>query len=298
MKIIGGSQSTTLLCEISKFTGLEIVDSEFGKFNDGETRIEIKESLLGDDIVVIQSTCKPVNDNLLEIVLLMDVLRREMVNSISLIVPYFGYSRQDRQMSQASPISAKVIAGILNQTGAEKIATIDLHSEYIANLFDIFCLNISSSSIFIDYIKKQNIENPIIIAPDFGAIKRARIVADALKCNVAVLEKKRSSIGKSKVLNLFGNVMAKNCIIVDDIVDGGGTIFNAAEILKENGASDVIACITHGVFSSNDFIEKLKKSSLSKLIVTNSINHNLKDEKIHTLSIAELMANYINSYSV
>lgn len=296
MKIIGGKQSEKLLQAVEKLTDFEIVDVNFKKFNDGETSIEIKESLLSEDVIIIQSTCNPVNDNLMEIILLTDVLKREMINSISLVVPYFGYARQDRQMQQASPVSAKVVASILSQTGIDKIAILDLHSEHTANLFDVCCLNISSSSIFVDYIKKQKIENFVVVAPDFGAMKRARIVANELECDVVVLEKKRASVGKSEVVNVFGSIAGKNCIIVDDIIDGGGTIFNAAETLKEKGALDVWACVTHGVCSSNDFVAKLEQSSLKKLVITDTINKELRSEKINYLSIAEIIANYIKSY--
>lgn len=296
MKIIGGGNNQKLLQEIADLSDLEVVDVEFGKFPDGETRIEIKESLLGQDVIIVQSTCHPVNDNLMEIILLVDVLHREMVDSISLIIPYFGYSRQDRQMPQASPVSAKVVASILSNIGVDKITTIDLHSEYSANLFDIFCLNISSASIFIQDIKEKKLQNFVIVAPDFGALKRARIVADELGCEVVVLEKKRIAAGKSTVLNLIGDVKDKNCIIIDDIIDSGGTIFNAAEFLQSKGALEVSAYITHGVCSPKNFIEKLEKSQLKELIISNSIKHNFQSVKLRILSIAGTISNYIDSY--
>jgi len=292
MKILTGTSNPRLSKEISKRLKLKLINTNIKRFADGEIYIEINENIRGNSVFVIQSTSTPANDNIMELLLCIDALRRSSAKNITAVIPYFGYARQDRKVAPRTSISAKVVSNLITNAGASRIVTVDLHAGQIDNLF--------TTPMFARYIKKKfKTKNLVCVSPDVGGVQRTRGLATKIKADLAIIDKRRPEPGKSKVMNIIGEVKGKNCIIIDDIIDSGGTIINAVEALKKAGAIDVYVFITHAVLSG-EAAEKIQKSKIKKLIITDTIDNSLKvknNSKIEVISIAPLMAEAINRIS-
>ena len=300
MKILSGTSNLKLTKEICRKLKAKLVNTNIKRFNDGEIYIEINENIRGNSVFVVQSTSTPANDNLMELLLSIDALRRSSAKNITAVIPYFGYARQDRKVVPRTSISAKVVSNLITNAGANRVLTVDLHAGQIQGFFDIPVDNLFTTPIFARHIKKRLKKQKLIcVSPDVGGVQRTRGLATKLKADLAIIDKRRPAPGKSEVMNIIGNVRGKSCLIVDDIIDSGGTIVNAAKTLKENGAADVYVYITHAVLSNNA-VEKIKKSKIKKLIITDSIDNTKKIKnvsKIEVLSISSLMAEAIKRIS-
>ena len=300
MKILSGTSNIKLSKDICKQLKLKLVNTNIKRFADGEIYIEINENIRGNSVFVIQSTSTPANDNLMELLLSIDALRRSSAKNITAVIPYFGYARQDRKVAPRTSISAKVVSNLITGAGANRVLTVDLHAGQIQGFFDVPVDNLFTTPLFSRYIKKKlKDKNIICVSPDVGGVQRTRGLATKIKADLAIIDKRRPAPGKSEVMNIIGNVKNKTCIIVDDIIDSGGTIVNAAKALKDSGATDVYVFITHAVLS-NDATEKIKKSKIKKLIITDTIDNSKKikdNSKIEVLSIASLMAEAIKRIS-
>jgi ribose-phosphate pyrophosphokinase len=297
--IFAGSASSVLAIEITKILGLNLGEIELGKFSDGEIKVKILENVRGHETFVIQSTCAPSNDNLMELMLIIDALKRSSASRITAILPYYGYARQDRRVRSARvPISAKVIADMMNTVGIDRVLTVDLHSESIQGFFDMPADNVYATKIMHDDIKSKSSsdEKILVVSPDVGGVVRARALAKFLdESDLAIIDKRRATANESKVMNIIGDVKGKSCIVPDDIIDTAGTLCNAAEALKDAGAAKVKAYITHPVLSG-PAIERISKSSIDELVVTNSIPLSpdaKKCSKIRVISLAPTLAECI-----
>jgi len=300
MKILSGTSNPSLSKSISKHLKLKLVNTNIKKFADGEIYVEINENIRGNSVFVIQSTATPANDNLMELLLCIDALRRSSAKNITAVIPYFGYARQDRKVVPRTSISAKLVSNLITNAGAHRVLTVDLHAGQIQGFFDMPVDNLFTTPIFARYIRK-NIKNKdlLCVSPDAGGIERTRGLATKIKADLAIIDKRRPEPGKSKVMNIVGNVQGKDCVIVDDIIDSGGTIVNAADALVKKGAKNVYVFVTHAVLSG-DAISKIQKSKVKKLIITDSIDNSKKIRKagkIEVLSIAQLMAEAIKRIS-
>ena len=300
MKILTGNSNKHLSQKISKFLKNRLVNSNIRKFADGEIYIEINENIRGNSIFLIQSVSSPANDNLMELLLSIDALKRSSAKNITAVIPYFGYARQDRKVVPRTSISAKLVSNLIAKAGADRVVTVDLHSGQIQGFFDIPVDNLFATPIFARHIKKKLKKNNIIcVAPDVGGTARARALGKLLNVDLAIVDKRRPAPGKSEVMNVIGNVKNKTCILVDDIIDSGGTIVNAASELKKRGAKDVHVYVTHGVLSGNA-VEKIEKSSIKNLVVTDTIDNSMKVKKaknIEVLTISNLVGEAIKRIS-
>jgi len=300
MKILSGTSNPRLSKEISRQLKLKLINTNIKSFSDGEIYIEINENIRGNSVFVIQSTCTPVNDNIMELLLCIDALRRSSAKNITAVIPYFGYARQDRKVAPRTSISAKVVSNLITNAGANRIVTVDLHAGQIQGFFYIPVDNLFTTPLFTKYIKKKfKTKNLVCVSPDIGGVQRTRGLARKIKADLAIIDKRRPEPGKSEVMNIIGDIKGKNCIIVDDIIDSGGTIINAAEALKEAGATDICVFVTHAVLSGQA-ADKIKNSKIKKLIITDTIDNSLKiknNSKIEVISIAPLMAEAINRIS-
>tara|TARA_B100000131_G_scaffold20896_1_gene20302 strand:+ start:243 stop:1175 length:933 start_codon:yes stop_codon:yes gene_type:complete len=300
MKILSGTSNPSLSKSISKHLKLKLVNTNIKKFADGEIYVEINENIRGNSVFVIQSTATPANDNLMELLLCIDALRRSSAKNITAVIPYFGYARQDRKVVPRTSISAKLVSNLITNAGAHRVVTVDLHAGQIQGFFDMPVDNLFTTPLFARYIKKNIKSRDLIcVSPDAGGIERTRGLATKIHADLAIIDKRRPEPGKSKVMNIVGDVQGKDCIIVDDIIDSGGTIVNAADALVKKGAKNIYVFITHAVLSG-DAINKLQKSKIKKLIITDSIDNSKKirkASKIEVLSIAQLMAEAIKRIS-
>jgi len=293
MKILTGNSNKNLSKKISKYLKNELVNSSIRKFSDGEIYIEINENIRGNSIFIIQGISSPANDNLMELLLCIDALKRSSAKNITAVIPYFGYARQDRKVVPRTSISAKLVSNLITKAGADRIVTVDLHAGQIQGFFDIPVDNLFSTPIFARHVKKKiKSKNLICVAPDVGGVERTRALGRKLDVGLAIIDKRRPAPGKSQVMNVVGNVKGKTCLIVDDIIDSGGTIVNAAEALKKREAKEVHVYVTHGVLSG-EAVEKIKKSKIKNLVVTDTIDNSDKVKKarnIEVLSISNLLA--------
>jgi ribose-phosphate pyrophosphokinase len=300
MKILSGTSNTKLSKDIAKQLKLKLVNTNIKRFSDGEIYIEINENIRGNSVFVIQSTSNPANDNLMELLLVVDALRRSSAKNITAVIPYYGYARQDRKVAPRTSISAKVVANLITNAGASRVLTVDLHAGQIQGFFDMPVDNLFTTPLFAKYIKRKLKNKKLIcVSPDVGGVQRTRGLATKIKADLAIIDKRRPAPGKSQVMNIIGDVKGKTCIIVDDIIDSGGTIVNAVEALKKSGAVEVFVFITHAVLSGNA-VEKIKKSKIKKLIITDTIDNSKKiknNNKIEVLSISSLMAEAIKRIS-
>ncbi|MCW1360590.1 ribose-phosphate pyrophosphokinase [Campylobacter sp. US33a] len=291
-KIFSGSANIEFAKKISKYLSLPLSESGIKRFSDGEISVQIDESVRGKDVFIIQSTCAPTNDNLMELLILTDALRRSSANSITAIVPYFGYARQDRKATPRVPITAKLVANLMQAAGINRVATIDLHAGQIQGFFDIPVDNLYGSIVFNDYIKAKNFKNPIIASPDIGGVARARSVAKNLGLDIVIVDKRRERANESEVMNVIGDVKDKEVILVDDIIDTAGSIVKAAEVFKSKGAKSVMACCTHAVLSGIAY-ERIASDALDELAVTDTIALKQENSKIKVLSVAPIFGEVI-----
>ena len=300
MKILSGTSNLPLSKNISKQLKLKLVNTNIKSFADGEIYVEINENIRGNSVFVVQSTSTPANDNLMELLLCIDALRRSSAKNITAVIPYFGYARQDRKVVPRTSISAKLVSNLITNAGANRVVTVDLHAGQIQGFFDIPVDNLFTTPLFARYIKKKLKSNNLIcVSPDVGGVQRTRGLATKINADLAIIDKRRPQHGKSKVMNIIGNVKNKDCIIVDDIIDSGGTIVNATEELIKKGAKSVNVFVTHAVLSG-EAINKIKKSKIKKLVITDTIDNTKRIKninKIQVLSIASLMAEAIKRIS-
>ena len=300
MKILTGNSNKNLSHKISKYLKNKLVNSSIRKFSDGEIYIEINENIRGNSIFIIQSVSSPANDNLMELLLCIDALKRSSAKNITAVIPYFGYARQDRKVVPRTSISAKLVSNLITNSGADRVVTLDLHSGQIQGFFDIPVDNLFATPIFARHIKRKiKTRNMICVAPDVGGTARARALGKMLNVGLAIVDKRRPAPGKSVVMNVIGNVKDKTCIIVDDIIDSGGTIVNAAKILKQRGARDVHVYVSHGVLSG-DAVEKIRKSQIKNLVIKDTIDNSQKVKKaknIEILTISNLVGEAIKRIS-
>ena len=300
MKLLTGNSNKALSKNIAKYLKTKIVNSSIRKFADGEIYIEINENIRGNSIFIIQSISSPANDNLMELLLCIDALKRSSAKNITAVIPYFGYARQDRKVVPRTSISAKLVSNLITKAGADRVVTLDLHSGQIQGFFDIPVDNLYATPIFARHIKKKiKTNNLICVAPDVGGTARARALGKMLNIDLAIIDKRRPKPGKSEVMNVIGKVNNKTCIIVDDIIDSGGTIVNAAKALKNNGAKDVHVYCSHGVLSGNA-VEKIKNSKVKNLVITDTIDNIDKVKKaknIEILTISQLVGEAIKRIS-
>jgi len=300
MKLLTGNSNKNLSQKISKFLKTKLVHSSIKKFADGEIYIEINENIRGNSIFLIQSISSPANDNLMELLLCVDALKRSSAKNITTVIPYFGYARQDRKVAPRTSISAKLVSNLITKAGADRVVTVDLHAGQIQGFFDIPVDNLFATPIFARHVKKNLKEkNLICVSPDVGGVERTRALARKLDIGISIIDKRRPAPGKSQVMNVIGNVKNKTCIIVDDIIDSGGTIINAAQALINRGAKEVHVYITHGVLSG-EAVEKIKKSKIKNLVVTDTIDNSNKLKKaknIEVLSICNLLGEAIKRIS-
>ena len=300
MKLLTGNSNKVLSKNIAKYLKTKLVNSSIRKFADGEIYIEINENIRGNSIFIVQSISSPANDNLMELLLCIDALQRSSAKNITAVIPYFGYARQDRKVVPRTSISAKLVSNLITKAGADRVVTVDLHAGQIQGFFDIPVDNLFSTPIFARHARKKIKSKKIIcVAPDVGGTERARALGKLLNVGLAIVDKRRPKPGQSQVMNVIGDVKGQTCIIVDDIIDSGGTIVNAAKALKSRGAKDVYVYITHGVLSG-DAIKKIKSSVIKNLVITDTIDnvHKTKNVKnIEVLPISGLMGEAIKRIS-
>ncbi|WP_296003522.1 ribose-phosphate pyrophosphokinase [uncultured Veillonella sp.] len=294
LKIFTGNANPALAKEICDYLGLPLGEAFVGRFNNGEVQIMIDESVRGKDVFIIQPTSYPVNDNLMELMVMADALKRASARHITAVVPYYGYARQDRKTRGREPITAKLVANLMQTSGITRLVTIDLHAGQIQGFFDVPVDHLYGASILAKYINEKNLEDVIVVSPDLGGVTRARDLADRIGAPIAIIEKKRPEPGVAKVMNLIGDVKGKNCIIVDDIVDTAGSLVEGAKALEEFGAKSVTAAVTHAVLT-DPASERIANSNIKELIVTNTmpLPEKCKLENVTQLSVAPLLGEAI-----
>tara|TARA_R110000824_G_scaffold195974_2_gene378928 strand:- start:447 stop:1382 length:936 start_codon:yes stop_codon:yes gene_type:complete len=297
MKLMSGNSNLPLATEIAEYLDIPLTDASVKRFADDEIFIEIHENVRGEDVFVVQSTSHPANDNLMELLISIDALRRASAKRITAVIPYFGYARQDRKPGPRTPISAKLVANLITEAGADRVLTVDLHAGQIQGFFDIPTDNLYGAPVISeDIIKRHSDKDIMVVSPDVGGVVRARALAKRLdNAPLAIVDKRREQAGVSEVMNIIGDVKGRFCIMIDDIADSAGTLCNAADALIEAGATDVVAYITHGVLSGKA-VERVNASQLRKLIITDTIQapqSALDSNKIRVLPIAPLLGEAI-----
>ncbi|MFZ4124466.1 MAG: ribose-phosphate pyrophosphokinase [Rickettsiales bacterium] len=297
MKLIACNSNPQLAAEMAKVLGVKLTEASIKRFSDMEIFVEVMENVRGEDVFLIQSTSYPANDHLMELLITLDALKRASARRVTAVLPYFGYARQDRKPGPRTPITAKLVANLITEAGADRVLSVDLHAGQIQGFFDIPVDHLYARPVIVEDIKEQykNLDNLMIVSPDVGGVVRARSLASRLDVDLAIVDKRREGANKSEVLNIIGDVEGRDCILFDDIVDTAGTLCNAAEALIKAGAKSVAAYITHGVLSG-PAVERIGKSALTSVVVTNSIAQpdTVKNgKKIRTLSIAPLLAEAI-----
>ena len=296
LMLFSGRANSALTEEISHFLGVQVGNATVSTFSDGESHIEIMDNVRGRDVFIVQSTCPPTNDHIMELMFLTDALRRSSAGRITAVIPYFGYARQDRRVrSSRVPISARVVADMLTGVGIDRLLTVDIHAEQIQGFFNIPFDNVYGTPILLDYIRLCRLESPIVVSPDIGGVVRARAMAKALNTDLAIIDKRRQKANESEVMHIIGDISERHCLIIDDIVDTAGTLCKAAHALIERGAKKVSAYCVHPILSGKA-IENIENSVLEELIVTNSIplhNAATKCKKIKTLSLAPMLSEAI-----
>lgn len=294
LKIFAGNSHPELAQDLCDYLGTELVNADVTRFKDGEIGVRTYETVRGADVFVVQPTSPPVNENLMELLVIIDALRRASARRITAVIPYYGYARQDRKARPRDPITSKLVANLLTQAGARRVLSIDFHAPQIQGFFDIPVDHIYAAPIMVDYFKDFDRSDLIAVAPDVGSVKRVRSFAESLNIPMAIIDKRRPKPNVAEVMNVIGEVDGKNVILLDDIIDTAGTITAAAEVLKEKGAKEVYACGTHALFSG-PAIERLKQAPITKIVVTNTIaqkDHEL--DNLEVLSVAPLVGEAID----
>jgi ribose-phosphate pyrophosphokinase len=296
LMVFAGNANPRLAQDVAKHLGMSLGRAVVGKFSDGEVMVEIMENVRGKDVFVLQSTCQPTNDNLMELMVMVDALKRSSAARVSAAMPYFGYARQDRRPRSARVgISAKVVANMLTSVGVSRVLTMDLHADQIQGFFDVPVDNIYAAPVLLGDVWKQRYDNLIVVSPDVGGVVRARALAKRLESDLAIIDKRRPKANVSEVMNVIGEVKGRTCVIMDDMVDTAGTLCKAAEVLKAEGAVKVVAYCTHAVLSGNA-VARIAESAMDELVVTDTIP--LREDarackKIRSLSVAALLAETI-----
>jgi len=290
-KIFAGTASAEFAKEVCNLLDVPLAKADIKRFSDGEISVQISESVRGRDVFIIQSTGAPSNDNLMELLIMTDALRRSSASSITAVVPYFGYARQDRKAAPRVPITAKLVADMIETAGVDRVVTMDLHAGQIQGFFDIPVDNLYGSIAFENYIKSKNLKNPIIASPDIGGVARARYFAARLGLDMVIVDKRREKANVAEVMNIIGDVEGKDVIMIDDMVDTAGTMVKAATALKNKGATSVMACATHAVLSGKAY-DNIENGELDELMVTNTLVSR-ESEKVSVLSVAPLFAEVI-----
>ncbi|MEC8797194.1 MAG: ribose-phosphate pyrophosphokinase [Pseudomonadota bacterium] len=300
MKLVTGNSNLKLADGISKYVGLELSNCDVKRFADNEIFVEMKENVRGEDVFVIQSTSYPANDNLMELLIIIDTLRRASAKRITAVLPYYGYARQDRKPGPRTPITSKLVANMIDKAGANRVLTMDLHAGQIQGFFDIPTDNLFAAPVLVEDIKsKLSKDTPIIVSPDVGGVVRARIIAKRIGADLAIVDKRREKAGESEVMNIIGDVQGRECFMIDDIVDSAGTLCNASDALIKQGATKVYSYVTHGVLSGKA-VERVNNSSLTKLLITDTIEESdavKKSDKIDVISISSLLGEAIKRIS-
>ena len=295
VKLFSGNANKLLADEIAAFLKIPIADATLSTFNDGELLVQINENVRGTDAFVIQPTCTPVNRNIIELLLIIDALKRASAGRITAVIPYYGYARQDKKVQPRVPISARLVADLITVAGASRVLTMDLHVGQIQGFFDIPVDHLYASPVLLEYMKKKYADNIVVVSPDAGGVERARAFAKRLNASLAIIDKRRESANVSEVMNVIGNVRDKNAILLDDMIDTAGTITQAVSAIKENGAKKIIAACTHAVLSGSA-LDRINASGLEEIIVTNTIpteNKQKKCKKLTVLSVAALLGEAI-----
>ena len=300
LMLFSGNATPELSKKVSDYLSVPLGDASVGRFSDGEIAVDIVENVRGQDVFVLQSTCEPTNDNLMELVVMCDALRRASASRITAVVPYFGYARQDRRPRSARvPITAKVVADIMVGVGIDRVLTVDLHADQIQGFFDVAVDNIYATTVMLDDIQRKQPQDVVVVSPDIGGVVRARAMAKQLDSDLAIIDKRRPAPNQAEVMNIIGEISGRTCLIVDDIVDTAGTLCNAAKALKDQGAKAVIAYCTHPVLSGRA-LENLKDSALDELVVTDSIpipNSIMETGRVRVITIAELLGEAVRRVS-
>ena len=300
MAIISGNAHPKLAQDIAKVLHLPLAKAQVSRFSDGEFNIEILENIRGRDTFIIQSTCPPSSENLMELLVMTDACRRASAAQITAVIPYFGYARQDRKPGPRTPITAKLVANLIAKSGADRVLSMDLHAGQIQGFFDIPTDNLFAAPILLSDIEnKIGSNDAMVVSPDVGGVVRARLIASRINSDLAIVDKRREKAGESEVMNIIGDVSDRSCFMIDDIVDSAGTLCNAAEALINSGAKEVFAHVTHGVLSG-EAIKRVNDSALTKLVITDTINEtdDIKNSnKIETVSVVHLLGEAIRRIS-
>lgn len=295
VKLFSGRANPELAEEIASYLGTTLSPIQIKNFSDGETYVQIQESIRGDDVFFIQPTCHPVNEHLMEMLIAIDAFKRASANTINVVIPYYGYARQDRKSVGREAITAKLVADLIATAGADRVIAMDLHTGQLQGFFNIKVDHLYATPVLIDYLRRRELENVVVVSPDAGGVERARVFAKKLNAPIAIIDKRRSAHNVAEVYHLIGEVKDRDAIIVDDMIDTAGTICSGARMLKQEGANRIFACAAHPVFSG-PAIERLAESPIDEVIVTNSIPLNPEAErlsKVTQLSIARLLGEAI-----
>ncbi len=297
IKLFAGRSNMKLAEEIAEYLGTTVGPMIVKNFADGEIYVQVQESIRGDDVFIVQPVCNPVNENLMELLIIIDAFKRASAKSITAVIPYYGYARQDRKTSGREAITAKLVADLLTTAGADRILAMDLHTGQIQGFFNILVDHIYATSVIVDYVKRLNIpqDDLVVVSPDMGGVSRARYFAKHMNSPMAIIDKRRNRHNEAIAVNIIGDIKDKTCIMFDDIIDTAGTICGAAQLLKEKGAKDVYVCATHPVFSG-PALERLENAPIKEVVVTNTIplNQNFIPTKITQLSVAPLLGEAIS----
>ena len=296
LRILSGNSNPKLAADIAKALGVTPLAAKVGHFNNGETQVMIEESIRGKDIFIIQPTCQPVNDSLMELLVVADACERASAHNITAVVPYYAYARQDRKTRGREPISAKLVANLMTAAGINRVLTVDLHAGQIQGFFDIPLDHLAGGPAMAKYFLGMDLSNTVVVSPDLGGVTRARKFADLLDTPIAIVEKRRPEPGMAEVMNVIGDINGKTCIMIDDIVDSAGSLCAGADALVKLGAKEVYACCSHGILSGNA-VEKIEKSSLKKLVITDTIPlpEEKQHEKIAVVTLAPVLADFIGA---
>jgi ribose-phosphate pyrophosphokinase len=294
LAIVSGNAHPALAHDICRALGVGLTDALVGRFSEGEVRVKINENVRGKDVFVVQPTCPPVNDNLMELLILIDALRRASARRVTAVVPYFGYARQDRKDQPRVPITAKLVANLITTSGAQRVLTMDLHAGQIQGFFDLPLDNLYAIRVFEEFVRRKRLKDLVVVSPDVGGIKMARGYAKRLRAGLAIVDKRRDSPESTAVMHILGEVKGQTCLLVDDLIATGSSLMEAVEALRKAGAGEVYACVTHPVLSG-PARERIAKSALKELVVTNTIPvpPERRHPKIHVLSVAPLLSEAI-----
>jgi ribose-phosphate pyrophosphokinase len=290
--IFSGTSNPELSEEIAKYLEQPLSKATIKRFSDGEISVQIAESVRGKDVFIVQPTSAPANDHLMELLIMTDALKRSSAKSITAVVPYYGYARQDRKAAPRVPITAKLVANLMETAGITRMVTVDLHASQIQGFFDIPVDNLYGAILFMDYIKSKNFKNPVIASPDIGGVARARYFAKKLGLDMIIVDKRREKANESEVMNIIGDVAGKDVILIDDMVDTAGTMTHGAQALKDLGANSVMACCTHPVLSGPAY-DRIEEGALDELVVANTIPMSRTSKKIKMLSTASMLGEVI-----